>query len=403
MSLFDDNFKLALLEADEEAEGAAKDAEEKEDDAPAEDGEGAEDEDIDMSAVEDLPDPDAETEEECKEALEVDIEASSLEEATGMSSILEAEEEEMHYSCLEAVSAAIMFDKADVACTEAYVNATSNYEKQVVTEKFTETVKKYAERFKQFLIKIKNAVVRIFSKVWNYIKIFAAKLNARFAKAMVIDTKKYQIPKGTKVEVFEAAWKADTPEAMGKGIVPKAATAFQNIMTLIDGVSKSTDDKGYTSLKKSLEKIKVPETDATVKEVLGNQKAKKIDITGQEATIKKRAGVLAKQITKYIKGIDQLKKSMDKCIDKAKKHIDKLGDIDTSKINILTAGINKAMSLYNRMVNAAVKVLLIWVNNNAKVIRAAGWAKEEKDKDDKKKKATESFGSIFAEYINMVD
>jgi hypothetical protein len=411
MSLFDDNYLsmksvLEAKEADEDTE--KKDAEDESADDEAKD---SDDDAEDVEEV-DLPDVDAaaagEDEDAAKEALEIDVNAETMEGAIGMSSLIENAEEDVHMACMEAVSAAILFDQSDAACAEAYKAATSEYEKQIVTEKFTETVKKYAERFKQFLIKIKNAIVRIFSKVWNYIKILAAKVNVKFSLAMKIDTKKYQIKKGTKVRVNKVianTLKAGDATPMLKNAEKAAANgiSFEHIMSLIDGISKKSEDKDYTKFKNEVNKIKVKDTDEIMKAIYGTAEID-LKLEGQENLVKDIAKKLPNAIKKGMTVVDKVKKEMDKCVEAAKKHVDKLGDIDTGKINIMTAAINKAMSLYNKNVNACVKSMLLMVNTCARIVRAAGWASEEKEKkSDKKKGAKESFVNLFNDYMEMVD
>ena len=217
MSLFDDNFIISMEakakaakeddDVKEPAEGEEKECDCGKEDCPVcnpkaddakeepkeecgEAAEGGEPAEGDKAEGGDKDDTEAEVtpEEEAAITLAVDndINADSILEARSFESLIASDAEDAHYACLEAVSATIAFDQADIACTEAYVKAESAYEKQLVTESFKDSVKKYGARFKQFLIKIKNAIVRIFSKAVNHIKILGARIAAKFASLMKV-------------------------------------------------------------------------------------------------------------------------------------------------------------------------------------------------------------------------
>ena len=253
MSLFDDNYISVMEKANPEAEDDTK----KKDDAPAE-GEAPADKDAkkkdDAPAEGEAPaegseecgtecktdksdpetvDPDASTE----AAVDMDIEADSIEESYGFDMYIGDEVQESLYACTEAVAMNTAFDRVDIACTEAYLAAGTAYEKDIVTEKFSESVKKYAAKFKAFLNKIKNIIVRIFNKAVNYVKVLAARVVAKFSSLRSIEGK--TIKSGTKVKVCTALLNAkfedfrtkiedkDKENMLLVGIIMKDAKTFK--------------------------------------------------------------------------------------------------------------------------------------------------------------------------------
>ena len=384
MSLFDDNF-ISVMEKDEQG-GAAADAaaaaeDENKDDAPAEGSEECGTEGCD-------PD-DPKVKQAAESAVDIDINADSLEEAYGYGRLIDDEVEESHFACLEAVAINTAFDQVDIACTEAYQAAATEYEKSVVTEKFTDNVKKYAARIKAFLVKLKNLVVRIFNKAFNYIKVLAGRVNAKFSSLRKLGDKD-KVKDDTKVKVCNAllgdfASLADDVDAKFK--------SQYDALTQILKDSKTTDAE---SLKTRIDAVTVPEKSAVIKEIRGDESEmnlggkKASDFNGYLDNLK-QASITAAH--KYIK---DSRDNMWKAIGEAEKAAKSADDIDTAKITCITAALNKLMAVYNRTINAKITLLLAWINARAKIVRAAGWHQT------KESYIPAAGESLFDKYFSMI-
>ena len=419
MSLFDDNFIISMeakakaakeeddevkepAEGDEKecdcgkedcpkcnpkaAEGEKKDEEPKEEckegddgEEPAE-GEGADDEagevEVDKNAVE--------------LAVDNDINADSILEARSFESLVATDAEDAHYACLEAVSATIAFDQADIACTEAYVAADSAYEKQMITESFKDSVKKYGARFKQFLIKIKNAIVRIFSKAVNYIKILGARIAAKFASLM-------------KVKNFYDNAKVKVNKELLDDFTALCSTLEGN--RDIEHADKTMDDWMRNGLKNrgEMSNLKLPTKADLVKYVLGDKAAEEVSVSQFSGGAK---GILTdlKQasISKCVKVITAARDKILAQIKQAEQAMNAKKDINSEEMTIMASVVNKRMSLYNTRVNSYVALFLTWINARAKAVRAAaGGTAPKEDKKEEKKGATES-ANLFDVFLSTL-
>ena len=396
MSLFDDNYAITMEEAeakaakaqdDEEAPAAAAD----DADAKAEDTDTEEGADCGDACEKDAKKNAEQDAEEAAIAVDIDMEADSLEESIGFERLIDSEVEESHFACLEAVTMNIAFDRTDIACTEAYVNASSDYEKSIVTEKFTESVKKYAERFKNFISKIKNLVIRIFNKIVNYIKVLAARVNAKLSTLRGLGDNQ-KIKDGTKVKVVKALLDNDFKH-FSDLIAAADDTAYKGLIAAM-GKIKNTDAE---TVKAEIDNIKPMEKAAVVKTAYDPSTAADFDLGGKKTSDVKGYIDDLKQakISDATKAIKAFRDEMWKAIGEAEKDAKSANDIDTAKMTCITAAMNKLMSIYNRRVNAAVTVLLAWVNARAKVARAAGWKHV-------KESAFDNSGSIFDKYYNSI-
>ena len=415
MSLFDDNYVSVMEKANPNPE--AEDDTKKKDDAPAE-GEAPADKDTkkkdDAPAEGEAP---AEGAEECgpecetdksdpetvnpdastEAAVDMDIEADSIEESYGFDMYIGDEVQESLYACTEAVAMNTAFDRVDIACTEAYLAAGTAYEKDIVTEKFSESVKKYAAKFRAFLSKIKNLIIRIFNKAVNYIKILAARVVAKFSSLRSIEGK--TIKADVKVKVHQFLLKKGFDD-FKKAIVAKD----EGNMVGVYAIFKDAEKFGKTAdqMKASLEKIKPTEKSELVKAVYGDSKEEEYLLTGKESEVKGYANQLKQaEITKCVKKIDEFKKEMDRTIADAEKLGKTVSDIDTAKITLVSSGINKAMTIYNRRVSAMVTLLLAWINARAKIVRAAGW-NSEKATAVKASAFSDASGVLFDKYFEAI-
>lgn len=400
MSLFDDNYSIFMEKAeaeDKEAKKAAEsddDAEDDDkkkkaddapsDDAPADDAEGEgecakEGEDGD-DPEEELSDPDKA---KVEEAVDFDIEADGVDEATGFDEILASESVDIHYACLEAVSSVIAFDQTDIACTEAYVLAGSEYEKKMVTESFKESVKKFGARFKAFIIKIKNAIVRIFNKAVNYVRILASKISAKFAKRIKLDKSK-KVPEDATVRVADILLKS-FQDVVTRGFFKKDANSYpisDALKAITDLINSGTAPE---EVKKKLDEIKLP-TKADIVHSIVDQGYHDVKLSTLQSKGEEYLKDLEKinDNVKLIKGERDRTEATIKGAERQAKH----GDLDSAKLNALTACVNKAMSAFNTMVSALVSLQSAWISQRVKIIRAL----------NKYQGAPESKANEFGEY-----
>lgn len=404
MSLFDDNFVVSMEAKEAEAKEAeakeAKDDDEKAEDvdadAPADDdaakGEGKEakteckedDDAEDPEEGDDDGDDDVEAEKESlseydvarvNEAVEADIEADSVEEATGFDRILASEAEEINYACLEAVSANIAFDQCDIVCTEAYVTATSQYEKDAVTENFKESVKKFGARFKAFLVKIKNAIVRIANKAINYVKVLVSKVSAKFASKVKLPSK-IDIADDVNIRVIKAMVYANSFRGFAnKVFYAESNDAFDKIVKAIHSLKDKSADyvRQY-----ELDTVKLPEVAELVGYGLGQGRGKG-NAEGFEDIKLAQFASSGASLLKDLSGsgineamdvIKDRRKKMEDSLKQAENAVKSMNDIASDKINVLTACVNKAMAVFNRTMSACIKLLTMWVNQKVRVVRA---------------------------------
>jgi len=417
MSLFDDNFIISMeakAKAAKEEEEEGKEPEAKgECDCGKEDcpkcnpkaeGEGEEKDDDkkeepkeECKEGEDAAEPEEGDDEEAKPtpeeeaaitlAVDADIKADSIMEARGFESLVSTDAEDAYYACLEAVSATIAFDQADIACTEAFVKADSAYEKQMVTESFKDSVKKFGERFKQFLIKIKNAIVRIFSKAVNYVKILGARVAAKFASLM-------------KVKNFYDDAKVKVNKELLDDFTTLCSTLEGN--PEVEKAEKMLDEWMRNGLKydKPMSELKLPNKADLVKYVLGDKEPEEIAVRNFSGGAK---GVLTdlkqSSISKCVKVITTARNLILAKIKDAEKVINSRKDIDSRDMTLMASVVNKRMSLYNTRVNAYVSIYLAWINARAKAVRAATGGTA--PKEEKKGGATES-ANLFEMFLSTL-
>ena len=392
MSLFDDNYSIFMEKAEADKDTAsdtssdddAKKAAKSDDDAPADDdaeGEGeCAKEEGEGDDPEKLSDPD---QAKVKEAVDFDIEADGVDEATGFDEILASESVDIHYACLEAVSSIIAFDQTDIACTEAYVLAGSEYEKKMVTESFKESVKKFGARFKAFIIKIKNAIVRIFNKAVNYVRILASKISAKFAKRIKLDKSK-KVPEDATVRVADILLKS-FQDVVTRGFFKKDANSYpisDALKAITDLINSGTAPE---EVKKKLDEIKLP-TKADIVHSIVDQGYHDVKLS----TLQSKGEEYLKDLEKISDNVKLIKGERDRteATIKGAERQAKHGDLDSAKLNALTACVNKAMSAFNTMVSALVSLQSAWISQRVKIIRAL----------NKYQGAPESKANEFGEY-----
>ena len=430
MSLFDDNFVSAMeakaAKEDEEVkddakggEGAADEKKEcdcgkedcpicnpkddkKADDKPAEECGTKEQAPADDAAEGEGGEgdgEDADLEEAATAAVDFDIEAASLEEATGFDSLIASDVEDAHYACLEAVTATIAFDEADIACTEAYTAAGSAYEKQLVTENFKDKVKAFGARFKAFLVKVKNAIVRIFNKAVNYVKILTSKVSAKFASKVKLDSSK-KVPSGVTIRLSEVLEK-DFASVINSFMIGKSGDKdpFYAVVAVINALQKSN----FQRAKEDLNAIAVPKKADLVGNVM-KQGYRDVELAGLQSKGNEFLGDL-KTISKNVDIIKGWRKQMESTLKSAENAAKSGNDISTEKMNVLTAAINKAMQCFNARISAMVSLQSVWVNQRVKIVRALGkyQGKEMPKAEDKEEEViVPESANLFADFLSMI-
>ena len=422
MSLFDDNYEITMEAA--KAKAAKEEDGDDENTDGAEDGQGANNASNTDPETKDGEGKPAEGKEECTKedgdpedpdttltpedesaieyAVDTDINAATVEEATGFDSIIASDVENAHYACMEAVTSLIAFDQADVACTEAYKAAGSEYEKQVVTEGFKDSVKKFGARFKAFLIKIKNAIVRIFNKAVNYIKILASRISAKFASRVKLDKSK-KVPAGIKVRIADRL-NADFKTAVTN--VFKSTFTQKDPMRDIREVISILKDPKKTAYdaKVVLGKIE-PVNKKDILDQVMPQGWHDVELASLEGNADKYLADL-KTISKNVEVIKEFRKEMEESLKNAEASAKGATDIDTTKLNVLTACINKSMACFNAKMSAAVSMQSMWINQRVRIIRAlakhqGGTAPKETDPYDKYEGMHES-ANLFEDFLSML-
>ena len=395
MSLFDDNYAITLeqkaAEAEEETKKKAAD-----DEKPAEgDAEDAELSDEDKAKVE--------------KAVDKDVNADSAEEATGFDELVREDADAAQYACMEAVTALIDFDRKDIACTEAYKAATTDYEKEAVTETFKESVKNFGARFKDFLVKIKNAIVRIVNKAVNYVRTLASRITAHFASKIKLDKSK-KVPDGVTIRISDVLSKKFAEVA--KDITHAGGMPQDKLISIINSISSQPWETNVTKIRD----VKIPTKKDLMNEALGlsgnnpagwhEVKLSTLQDKGDEylndlKTVKDNA----KFINEWRKNMESMLKTCEKAAKSAK-------DIESKKLNLITSAVSKAMSVFNAEVSAMTSIQSSWINQRVKIVKALNKYQgmtdykpesgvEKTYYDDQGNEIKES-ASLFADFFDMI-
>ena len=331
---------------------------------------------------EDCPKCNPKAKEKLEAAVDYDLECDSIMECMGAPAIRDAEEE-INYLCLEAVSVNIAFDKADSACTEAWTTSNSESEKAAITESFKESLKKYVERFKGFMAKVFKTVENTAKRVKNYLQTMCMKLYGKVYGAagnkmnlnLSASEEKISMPVVLKKALPELAKKivAFTPKGL-KDIQKIAAGDFDDVEAARAKVSEFLAD--------------CPDKKAIVTSVLGE---------AAEVAIKdfKTTNAVAADLKDAARNADveALRKEVKAELDSTMSHFGQLKDIDTAKMTVMIAAINKLVALYNRKLSALTAITTAWMVARAKVLRRAFAGRKGLEKNPAAESATllESF------------
>ena len=429
MSLFDDNFMIALEAKAEKADKEEKDTDKDEkpaseepapaaddatpaDDAPADDS-GKEDKDSkeedkkdasecakeDNDGTKSGTDPEEKEEEEVPPtpeeeaaielAVDADIEAESLAESVGFDTLVASDIEDAQYACLEAVTALTAFDQADLACTEAYVAAGSQFEKDIVTESFKDSAKKFGARIKSFILKIKDAIARIFNKAVNYLKVLGSRINAKFASRIKLDSSK-QAPVNAKVKAYAAL------DGSFDSVIKAAdSVASADVLAIMSSISGGD----VAQLKQDLANLKVPGKSDIVKAVLKGEAAE-VELRGKYDKEGNNLLNDLKTISKNVTAIKNWRSDAESALKKFEQQVRGSSDINTDELNLLSACVSKAVSIFNVKVSALFTLQSAWINQRVRIIRALakyqGKDVPEAPKVEVEKNSASFIGDFFA-------
>ena len=383
MSLFDNDFINTIVTEGKDCDKDCKKGKEVED----EKAEEMEDEDVDVD--EELSDDDKE---KAEEAAEFDVEeAASIEEMKGVSAPVAESAFDTHCACLEFLGTTAALDKADVACTESYVSASTVAEREAVTEGFKETVAKYYQKFKAFVLKIKNIIVRLYNRIKNYIVNFFTKVAKKVAmwKVTKLDTEKLNKSED-KIEVYS---KVTGPLSDIVGEDPKTVKAGMNEMVkLVTNITSKSSDEALAQARSAAEDTKKMDKESIRKEMLGIR---------QEVSVKTFSNAL--EDLKKMKVPASLEKNRNqilKTINTIEGKVKSDKGLDSKSMAVRVTVINALVTLLNKMWAVLGTAVHHWVAPRVSIVARFGDRKffgDEKKKGGKKKEATgESFNLVDA-------
>ena len=363
MALFDNDFMDSIVTEGKDCDKDCK----KDKDVDEEKDEKEEDLD------EDLSDDDAE---EAEEAAQFDVEeASSIEEMKGIAHPLTEMVTDTTFACLEMMGTSIALDRADVACTESYVTASSIAEKEAVTEGFKETVKKFYQKFKAFIIKIKNIIVRAYNRIKNYVVNLFTKIAKKVVmwKVKELDTKKMKDSKNT-IKIYEKVTGTlesllDDPKEMKAGL--KEATDC--IMKIKNSTSQSDIDEAK-NIAAELAKM---DKDSIRKQMLGIQR--EVPVTEFSDALSDLKGM------KVPKAFDRNRKTVLDVIKKCEDGVKNDKNLNSQTMSVRVTLINNITSMLNKVWAVMGTLVHHWVAPRVAIVAKYG-KREFFGSDDKEKK-----------------
>ena len=293
-------------------------------------------------------------------AVDYDLECDNIMECMGCPAIREAAEE-INYLCLEAVSMNIAFDKTDSACTEAWRTTESEAEKAAITESFKESLKKYVDRFKAFMSKVGKTVENMAKQFKNYIATMCQKLSGKVLGAAGNRMNLNLNGSDEKISM-PATLKKGLPD-LAKKVAALAPKGLKDVQKIAAG---DFDDVEAARAKVAEFLGDYPDKKAIVASVLGD--ATEVAIKDFKTT---------NAVAADLKGaagnadVEVLRKEVKAELDAAMSHFGQLKDIDTAKMTVMIAAINKLVALYNRKLSALTAITTAWMVARAKVLRRA--------------------------------
>lgn len=342
MSLFDvDDLALAQSivtegkECDEEKE--CKDCEDEDEKDTKKKGKDEDDDDEDEVDEDDA--------EEAEESARFDVEeAASFDEMKGYKLALHTMVEESHAACLEFIGTTIAMDKVDVKCTESLVKATTDAEKEIVTEQFKESLKVYFQKFKALSQKVMGTVVRAKSRAIAYFKQLIAKLRVKVSRIKSID----------------AAKAKETDITVAKGLTKDYSSKLK---TVIDYLTKRADALADIATKATdVETITAKMQDVEEKGAAALEKAKK-DLYGEEVTVKVSAlgDVLGAVKNADVASVIKMADGIATNIKEVEQSVYKANDVDSKVMAAKVAMINKIVKCVNAAYSLIMQFMTRWL------------------------------------------
>ena len=347
MALFDNDFIETIVTEGKDCDKDCKKAKDVDDEKDEKDEDDVDDEDVELSD---------DDKEEAEEAAMFDVEeASSIEEMRGAGRAVTEMSTDVHFACLEFIGTTIALDKVDVACTESYNRAETETEKEAVTEEFKDSVKKYYQKFKAFILKIKNAIVRSFTRVKQYIMNFFAKVWKKLNTMGKVELDSAKL-RDNKVSTYEQL--TNKLSDLGLRVVGYVADDIAKITKIVTAVSdKDSADKAKTEiLNKDL-----PSKEAIIKEILGEKKEIAASEFSTAVSDLKKAD---------FKALDNAIKSVKASIDAIERSVSQAKDLDSSIMSVKVSAVNKVVGYLNRVFSVAVSLTQRWVSVRVSVVRS---------------------------------
>lgn len=341
--------------------------------------------------------PEGEAEPKDEEAAKNDaekVDEGALNFVAGCPAI-ESANEENYFLTMEGLAIQMAFDRTDTACTEAWSMAGSDEEKAMVTESFSESVKKYWVRFKAFLGRVKNMIIRTVQRFIGYIKTLVSKLSIKWA------TRKANLEKATKQAANAKDIKVTVRlELLNRPIsafAVKIFDAYQKEKSELNSLSAKVTANSAEADKKTIGEMKLKDKSEVLKDILGEEK--EINLGSSKATPASLIDDL-KNAEKAIKEIDGRKKQIMDDINKEENQVKNMKDIDSAIMSVKMACINKRVAIFNRELSLFNQLLVLWLNTRTKALNA--FASHTGAAADDKKEATTDSALFFDEMMSII-
>lgn len=392
MALFDNDFIETIVTEGKDCDKDCKKGKDVEDEKEEKEDEDVKDEEEVEDADEELSDEDKE---EAEESARFDVEeASSIESMKGIEHPVYEMSCDAHATCLEFMGTTIALDKVDVACTESYVKAVTEAEKEAVTSKFKENVKKYYAKFKAFIMKIKNIVVRAYNRVKNYAvnfmtnvmkKIKTRKVTSLDTAAMAQSDKKIS----TYAHITEDFSKL--AERVEKYI--NEQTGFAVIAQKAISLGADASEEECNEIQKQISETKAPSKDQIREAILGAKTEVAPSEFKDALTQLNALGVLKKNpFEGYQKVVMEVIKKTEGSVSASK-------DLNSKVIATKVALINRAVTYANRVWAVLGTLMHHWVSARVSVIGKFGkGAAKEEAKPEVEKNSWTMLDSFEAEW-----
>lgn len=305
--------------------------------------------------------------------------------------------EQANFFCLEQVKVNMAFDKVDEVCTEAWVKAGTDYQKAVVTENFSESVKKFVVRFKAFCVRMKNLLKRTAIRVMNYIKrVFVgalAKITAKLGGKTIKATK--EDLNSIEVKTYGIALNnmPKTLSQVGLKLAPYS-NKLGKFIEEFDTDKVHMNDEELKSMRDDWAK----EKENLKKEFLGEEVTAKGGQFGSPEEIVNQIKNY-KEIFNHIISLQKVDRSV---IETVEKKVSSAKDLDTKDLTVKLSAINLMVSMYTYEMSVLNQAAIIWLRARLKVaFTVLGRAGKNKVEHPFKKEAYEG-NDLLTQYMSMI-